>query len=203
MLCPNCNSQMKKVEVRSLYGAKIEIDQCPVCGGIWCDKFELYRISFKEGIKIDRLDIDRLAKLKPIKNNLVCPKCNIFLKKFNDPNFPQQIHLDYCPHCGGVWLNRGELSQFKEWQRAKIEYSKKELTKKDKELSEQVKRMMALEKSNKYEIAGKIARFLNQPVYGPQWSYTEQIFDKDDKLSSVIYTIFHLMRLITKVLIKK
>jgi Zn-finger nucleic acid-binding protein len=37
-----------------------------------------------------------------------CPNCNIELKT----SVRRGIHIDFCPTCRGVWLDRGELEQF-------------------------------------------------------------------------------------------
>lgn len=38
---------------------------------------------------------------------LTCPNCNISMNQANR----QGIELDICPHCRGVWLDRGELEK--------------------------------------------------------------------------------------------
>ena len=34
-----------------------------------------------------------------------CPRCTARLM----PGYRQGVHIDACPACGGVWLDRGEL----------------------------------------------------------------------------------------------
>ncbi|MFN3730375.1 MAG: zf-TFIIB domain-containing protein [Fimbriimonadaceae bacterium] len=36
-----------------------------------------------------------------------CPNCDVFLM----PTERQQIEIDFCPQCRGVWLDRGELDK--------------------------------------------------------------------------------------------
>lgn len=38
---------------------------------------------------------------------MLCPNCDTTLKM----TFRQNIEIDYCPHCRGVWLDRGELDK--------------------------------------------------------------------------------------------
>ncbi|MEQ1954177.1 zf-TFIIB domain-containing protein [Mesorhizobium yinganensis] len=41
---------------------------------------------------------------------LVCPSCRVALVMSER----QGIEIDYCPHCRGVWLDRGELDKIVE-----------------------------------------------------------------------------------------
>jgi uncharacterized protein len=36
-----------------------------------------------------------------------CPKCNVLLIMSER----QEIEIDYCPNCRGIWLDRGELDK--------------------------------------------------------------------------------------------
>ncbi len=36
-----------------------------------------------------------------------CPICNIELNRSDR----QGLEIDYCPQCGGIWLDRGELDE--------------------------------------------------------------------------------------------
>lgn len=38
---------------------------------------------------------------------MLCPNCDTTLKM----TFRQNIEIDYCPNCRGVWLDRGELDK--------------------------------------------------------------------------------------------
>lgn len=49
-----------------------------------------------------------------------CPKCNTVLLITDKQN----IEIDYCPDCRGIWLDRGELDKIIE--RSADHYSKKE-----------------------------------------------------------------------------
>lgn len=39
--------------------------------------------------------------------NLDCPKCDVFLKRFE---LGPDLVIDRCPQCEGVWLDQGELA---------------------------------------------------------------------------------------------
>jgi len=104
---------MNPMETHSHYDAHIEIDQCPECGGLWFDSSELY--SIKQGLAdiIDRIDCEKLRALVKVAEKINCPRDGAALTLFKDPSFPQEIQIEYCPKCSGLWFNRGE---FRDWQ---------------------------------------------------------------------------------------
>lgn len=124
------------------------LDQCPTCGGVWCDKLELYRVSHHAAHKLENIKPESLSENKPINKKLICPKCHKEMIKLDDPYFPSQIAVECCPECFGFWLNRGELVEFKNWQQAKKEairkqnLKKEEEIKKEKELKKQLARLL-------------------------------------------------------------
>ncbi len=66
---------------------------------------------------MDPLD-ERLLQ-NPVKieeKPLYCPRCRVPLQVFQDPLLPHEIHLQRCPRCDGIWLNRGQFSLFKRFQ---------------------------------------------------------------------------------------
>lgn len=206
MNCPNCQSKFKKVILKSHYGVNIELEQCPDCGGIWCDNLEMYRVSPNEALKVDKLDIKKLEEFTLIKKKLICPKCKASLKEFKDTFFPKQIKLEYCPKCRGLWLNRGELSQFKKWQKEKIKISPKEKLEKNKELAHQLEKIVILEKLKKGESYGgreKTEKALKKAVppstflmgLGP----SELVKNKEyAKIIAYFYVIIQILFLIAK-----
>jgi Zn-finger nucleic acid-binding protein len=38
LTCPQCASPMNEVKAEAITGYLIVLDQCPHCGGIWCDR---------------------------------------------------------------------------------------------------------------------------------------------------------------------
>lgn len=110
MKCPNCQTKMGQVKTPSQNpGYAVIIDQCPKCGGIWCDRFEMYQISNKDALKIDFLDQNLLQKPISLQNKLFCPKDRLPLVAIKDINIPPDSQIKRCRKCEGVWLNRGDL----------------------------------------------------------------------------------------------
>src|SRR3989338_11587972 len=80
---------MKEVSARANPGTLIVLDQCGKCGGIWCDKWELFPVEPEEAERLDPLD-ERLLQT-PVsleKETLYCPRCTDRLRIFHDPLLP-------------------------------------------------------------------------------------------------------------------
>lgn len=115
MNCPNCQQVMKIVKTPSLnLGFFVEFNQCPSCGGLWFNRFEMTQISNEEAFKIDSLDAEILKNSVPIKENLFCPIDNLPLLRLVDFSIPLDTHISRCRKCEGVWMNRGELAHYKQ-----------------------------------------------------------------------------------------
>jgi Zn-finger nucleic acid-binding protein len=113
--CPNCDARLKAVSARARTGYLIALDQCPQCGGLWCDRFELFPIDAADVHTLDPLDQPALwAPVASVKRDLKCPRCRAALRRFHDPLLPADARIERCPACEGLWLNRGELRRFKQ-----------------------------------------------------------------------------------------
>lgn len=98
----------------SLKGRKVIIDQCPQCKSIWLDHSELAQLV---GTK---QDIPAFAK--DSKASVLCPKCHV--DNLRNVIYSRDIVIMACPHCFGIWLDRGELIKIKERLEAKPELIK-------------------------------------------------------------------------------
>lgn len=109
---------MNAVTARANPGTLIQLDQCKECGGIWCDKWELFPIDPEEADRLEAVDLKLLtAALGLAKTALYCPRCTGKLAVFNDPLLPKEIELQRCGRCEGIWLNRGQLGHYKRHQK--------------------------------------------------------------------------------------
>lgn len=117
--CPQCDREMAEVTARAAPGSLIQIDQCGKCGGIWCDKWELYPVDGDEAERLDPIDLNLLrGGIALQKKTLCCPRCADELDIFADPILPKEIQLRRCRHCDGLWLNRGQFRRYKEYQKS-------------------------------------------------------------------------------------
>ena len=116
--CPQCDRAMNEVTVRANPGQLIILDQCSACGGIWCDKWELFPVDADEAQSIDPLNEELLKdQTKLTHKPLYCPRCTAALHIFAEPMLPKDIQLHRCSRCDGIWLNRGQFRRYKEFQK--------------------------------------------------------------------------------------
>lgn len=114
LTCPQCAAPMNEVKAPTTTGYLVLLDQCPQCGGIWCDRWELYPITAAAAERID--NIDQTALRQPMvsaADELECPRCRARMRRFRDPTLPAEACIERCPNCEGMWLNRGELQRIK------------------------------------------------------------------------------------------
>lgn len=108
---------MNPVTARANPGSLIELDQCPSCGGIWCDRWELFPVQPGEAERLETLDHELLRSRRPARReNLYCPRCTAPLASPADPLLGPDLRLRRCLRCDGIWLKRGQLSRYKRWQ---------------------------------------------------------------------------------------
>lgn len=116
--CPQCDVPMSEAVARANPGSLIQLDQCRRCGGIWCDKWELFPIDADEAERLDALDEKLLAApTEQVSKTLYCPRCTGKLARLKEPLLPPEIVLQRCSRCDGIWLNRGQMTRYKDYQK--------------------------------------------------------------------------------------
>jgi Zn-finger nucleic acid-binding protein len=102
--CPRCWKEMVQAEIE-LFGPNITVDLCPNCSGLWLDQGELRKL-----LKSKKLT-DYLTKDIGTKSDskLVCPRCGGLM----DLEMADDVEVDVCLNCSGVWLDQGELEELK------------------------------------------------------------------------------------------
>jgi Zn-finger nucleic acid-binding protein len=112
--CPYCEVLLRPVSARARSGYLLPLDQCPQCGGLWCDRWELFPLHAAEVDRLDPVDQPALwASVAPVGPERNCPRCSVALQRFVDPLLPDDVRIERCRMCEGMWLNRGELRRFK------------------------------------------------------------------------------------------
>jgi len=112
--CPQCATAMNEVTASASVGYSIVLDQCPRCGGIWCDRWELYPVTAAAAERLDRVDQAALTQPTATRGEpLQCPRCGARMGRFRDPSLPEDARIERCSTCDGMWLNRGELRRVK------------------------------------------------------------------------------------------
>ncbi len=101
MNCPKCKGVTHEMKIEG-----VEVDFCSACKGIWFDKDE---IAFTMELPVDMPQIEEVKK-EAKKTEYACPRCGDSLEtmKFVQSN---DLLVDRCPGCGGIWLDKGEYSK--------------------------------------------------------------------------------------------
>jgi Zn-finger nucleic acid-binding protein len=116
--CPQCKVPMKPVTARANPGSLIELDQCGQCGGIWCDKWELFPIQADEAARLEPADQELLrVPLASVKKELFCSRCTARMSAINEPSLGADVQFQRCFKCDAIWLNRGQFTRYKNHQK--------------------------------------------------------------------------------------
>jgi Zn-finger nucleic acid-binding protein len=113
--CPHCAVDMHEVAAEATTGYRLLLDQCNRCGGIWCDRWELFPLTSDAAHRIDAVvDEEALQEAwAPKRTVLKCPRCHARMSRFRDSALPADAHIERCLNCEGMWFNRGELRRVK------------------------------------------------------------------------------------------
>lgn len=123
LTCPDCNRSLITKKVRTHSGAKIEIDQCPYCHGVWFDHFEANQVPFSEIKKLASQGTQKTPD--QLLGEGKCPHCLVKLVPLRSESVPQHLNVFVCPQCQGNWFSQKNLLEFKTAQKSKIDYFKK------------------------------------------------------------------------------
>jgi Zn-finger nucleic acid-binding protein len=100
--CPRDKAMMQK----QTHGEAV-LDVCVKCGGQYFDSGEMFA-SF--GIKADPSYWDRSETGGTVKpSTLHCPQCEAFMLAQDVKYEDKHVEIDRCGHCGGIWLDKGEV----------------------------------------------------------------------------------------------
>jgi len=105
MDCPRCETPLKKMKL-----GEVAIDRCPACEGMWLDQGELEKLKDLEDPDLAWMDFDlwKHPELFRFENKPSdCPSCErkMVAVDYHDSG----TTVDYCPHCKGTWLDRGQF----------------------------------------------------------------------------------------------
>ncbi|OGZ66835.1 MAG: hypothetical protein A3C58_01155 [Candidatus Staskawiczbacteria bacterium RIFCSPHIGHO2_02_FULL_34_10] len=118
MDCPNGHKNLEKVLFHH-----VEVDYCPECLGVWFDKDELKYAKDDKDNQLNWLDFDiwrDKSKFKLSRIDKRCPACRIpFFEIYYDDS---SVKIDFCKHCQGIWLDRGEFKQIMVYLKRKADY---------------------------------------------------------------------------------
>lgn len=100
LLCPHDGHAMGNLAI-----AGATIDRCERCGGSWFDAKELRRVAGDKEVekRATRIPINAVESAFP------CPRCGGRCVE----GHVEEVVVDHCLDCNGVWLDAGELAEAK------------------------------------------------------------------------------------------
>lgn len=109
MKCPRCDVELKATEPGK--PAFITLDICPDCNGAWFDKGELDRLD--ESVWVDAEQEIEMREAAGNHAGLKCPSCAAMLQAIS-PVDADELIVDRCSGCAGLWLDDGELEKMRD-----------------------------------------------------------------------------------------
>jgi len=118
MDCPNNHQNLEEMMFHN-----VQVDYCPECLGMFFDKDELRHAKDSKDEQLNWVDFDiwrDKSKFKVSNIDRRCPACRIpFMRVEYDAS---HVKIDFCKHCQGMWLDRGEFKQIMVYLKKKSDY---------------------------------------------------------------------------------
>lgn len=108
MDCPVCKNAMLTLEL-----AKVEIDHCLACGGIWLDADEL-ELLLDDRSRAETLLASFRVDTKCGEKRRKCPICLKKMEKIIIGTDEPVLLIDKCARGDGLWFDKGELQDILE-----------------------------------------------------------------------------------------
>jgi Zn-finger nucleic acid-binding protein len=100
--CPRDKALLQLSEV-----GEAHLDVCLKCGGQFFDTGEMFKAF---GVKADPSYWDREETGGSVKEStLHCPRCDSHMLGQDISYKETHVEIDRCGHCGGIWLDKGEV----------------------------------------------------------------------------------------------
>jgi Zn-finger nucleic acid-binding protein len=111
MKCPACGNQLKEMDVEG-----VKVDACDGgCAGIWFDNFEIGK--FDEPHEPAGALLKGIARNESVTVNESqkrnCPRCENIVMLRHCFSIKQEVEVDECAGCAGIWLDHGELEKIR------------------------------------------------------------------------------------------
>jgi Zn-finger nucleic acid-binding protein len=106
MKCPACKGPLREKSAGGMI-----LDTCyGGCGGIWFDQKELDRVEARAAATLHTIWQNPHSKVV-LTEPRPCPRCPNEILTRRWFSALQQVEIDQCPKCGGIWLDAGEFSR--------------------------------------------------------------------------------------------
>ncbi|HQH27210.1 MAG TPA: zf-TFIIB domain-containing protein [Oligoflexia bacterium] len=105
--CPVCRNSLTEIQA-----GDVKVDICDGgCGGVWFDECELKKFDEAHEIDGEKIIGAKRSESARIDYDAVryCPRCpdEAMCKRYYD--IKNQVEVDQCLKCSGIWLDVGEL----------------------------------------------------------------------------------------------
>lgn len=201
MRCPNCSANFSRVKLFSHYDAPLYVEQCSQCGGIWFDEDEAWRVRHGEGKRVESIDSGKLAEKVPIHKSMDCPKHHSKLVRYADASFPDEIKIEQCPLCSGLWFNRGAFTVFQDFREARKKERMKPDKKMDEQLAKKIETLLASQSDiGTFEKLGAWGKKMSKPVTSSR-DVSEFFGTQQNSKATDIVAV--LLRLLMAILLKR
>jgi Zn-finger nucleic acid-binding protein len=125
MNCPACKSKTVEQGFEGARGAKVLLDVCPTCHGLWFDQRESIQLSSNGVLRLFRQMHGRKDEHYRLKEPLACPRCRATLARTQDLARGNRFQYFLCPNTHGHFITFFQLLREKGIVRS---LSPKELT---------------------------------------------------------------------------
>ena len=107
LTCPRCSAAMSTEPARTAEGPPAQVEVCPSCRGLWLDAHVIAQVCpTVSGLSERKLEIQLIGRAGS--NVAKCPRCAAVPYEFA---LLQDLLVDFCPGCAGVWLDGGEYEE--------------------------------------------------------------------------------------------
>ena len=105
MHCIRCGGEMEKRSERGVL-----LDHCRPCNAVWLDAGELESLELGVARSAGDLEVQRRSEdareaARTVSTIGLCPRCQRAL----ETRGVHGVEIDQCRHCGGIFLDHGEL----------------------------------------------------------------------------------------------
>lgn len=106
-MCPRCKIELHKKHLKG-----VSVEECSSCKGTFFDKGELEkaRDNADENLRwLDFVPFDVKSQFDLEHDRLDCPSCGTVMNGYQYKG--SKVVISKCPHCHGVWLDKGEFEK--------------------------------------------------------------------------------------------
>jgi Zn-finger nucleic acid-binding protein len=126
--CPRDHQVMEEVNKNGAL-----IDLCHKCGGMFFDQGEMFGAA---GMKADPSYWDRTETGGTMKQStLHCSRCEGHMLAQDVAKGELHVEIDRCAHCGGIWLDEGEINKLIEISEQMVEHVERDKAEAKKQLN--------------------------------------------------------------------